>query len=81
MKNVLIINGHQRYDEVAKGNLTKMYINSASEFFEKNGFNVKHSVVESDYDVKEEVEKFVWAIFYFNILFTGWVCLGSQKNI
>jgi len=61
MKNVLIINGHQRYDEVAEGNLTKMYIDSASEFFEKNGFNVKYSVVESDYDVKEEVEKFVWA--------------------
>lgn len=61
MKNVLIINGHQRYDEVAEGNLTKMYINSASEFFEKNGFNVKHSVVESNYDVKDEVEKFVWA--------------------
>ena len=61
MKNILIINGHQRYDEVAEGNLTKMYINSASEFFEKNGFNVKHSVVESNYDVKEEVEKFIWA--------------------
>ena len=61
MKNVLIINGHQRYDEVAEGNLTKRYINSASEFFEKNGFNVKHSVVESDYNIKEEVEKFVWA--------------------
>lgn len=61
MKNVLIINGHQRYEHVAEGNLTKMYINSASEFFEKNGFNVKHSVVESNYDAKEEVEKFVWA--------------------
>lgn len=61
MKNVLIINGHQRYDNVAEGNLTRMYIDSASEFFEKNGFNVRHSVVESDYDVKEEVQKFVWA--------------------
>ncbi len=61
MKNVLIINGHQKYDQIAEGNLTKMYINTASEFFKKNNFNVKHSVVESDYDVKEEVEKFVWA--------------------
>ena len=61
MKNVLIINGHQRYDEVAEGNLTRMYIDSASEFFDKNNFNIKHSVVESDYDAKEEVEKFVWA--------------------
>lgn len=61
MKNILIINGHQRYAEIAEGNLTQIYINAASEFFNKNGFNVKHSVVESDYDVKEEVEKFVWA--------------------
>ena len=61
MKNVLIINGHQRYDQVAEGNLTQMYINAASEFFEKNNFNLKHSVVESEYDVKEEVEKLVWA--------------------
>ncbi|MFT7004813.1 MAG: modulator of drug activity B [Sulfurimonas sp.] len=61
MKNVLIINGHQKYDNVAEGNLTSMYIESAYDFFKKNGLNVKHSVVESDYDVKEEVEKFVWA--------------------
>ena len=61
MKNILIINGHQRYDQVAEGNLTKNYIESASKFFEKNGFNLKHSIVESDYDIKEEVAKFVWA--------------------
>ena len=61
MKNILIINGHQKYDEVAEGNLTRSYINSASEFFKKNNFKLKHSVVESDYNIKEEVEKFVWA--------------------
>ncbi len=61
MKNVLIINGHQRYDEVAEGNLTKMYVDAASEFFKKSGLDLRYSVVESDYDVKKEVEKFVWA--------------------
>ncbi len=74
MKNVLIINGHQRYDEVAEGNLTRMYINSASEFLEKKGFSVKHSVVESDYDAKEEVEKFVWAdyiLFQYPVYWMG----------
>lgn len=78
MKNVLIINGHQKYDEVAEGNLTNLYINSASEFFEKNAFNVKHSIVESDYDAKEEVQKFVWAdyiLFQFPVYWMGvpWV--------
>ncbi|WP_294964654.1 NAD(P)H-dependent oxidoreductase [Sulfurimonas sp.] len=74
MKNVLIINGHQKYDEVAEGNLTNLYINSASEFFEKNAFNVKHSIVESDYDAKEEVQKFVWAdyiLFQFPVYWMG----------
>lgn len=61
MKNVLIINGHQRYAQIAEGNLTKLYIDTASEFFTNNGFNVKHSVVESDYEIKEELEKFGWA--------------------
>ncbi|OIP55428.1 MAG: flavodoxin [Helicobacteraceae bacterium CG2_30_36_10] len=74
MKNVLIINGHQRYQQIAEGNLTKLYIDSANEFFLKNGFNVKHSVVESDYDVKEEVEKFGWAdyiLFQYPIYWMG----------
>ena len=74
MKNVLIINGHQRYEGIAEGNLTKLYIDAASEFCEKNGFSVKHSVVESDYDVKEEVDKFAWAdyiLFQYPVYWMG----------
>lgn len=63
MKNVLIINGHQRYDNVAEGKLTQTYIDTANQFFKEHGFNVKNSVVESAYDVKAEVEKFAWADF------------------
>jgi modulator of drug activity B len=63
MKNVLIINGHQKYDQVAEGALTKLYIDRADEVLTKNGFNVKRSVVESAYDIQEEVEKFAWADF------------------
>lgn len=33
MKKVLIINGHQYYDVVAKGELTKNFIDKATEFF------------------------------------------------
>ena len=61
MKNVLIINGHQKYPVVAEGKLTQFYIDTATEFFHKVGYAIKHSEVESDYDVKEEVEKFAWA--------------------
>lgn len=61
MKNVLIINGHQYYEHVAEGKLTQFYIDTATEFFHKEGYAVKHSVVESDYSIKEEVEKFAWA--------------------
>jgi len=61
MKNVLIINGHQRYPAIAEGNLTRFYIEQATEFFQSNGFSVQHSVVESDYSIQGEVDKFAWA--------------------
>lgn len=61
MKNVLIINGHQKYAQVAEGNLTNHYIKTADEFLTKNGFTVKHCTVESDYDIKEEADKLKWA--------------------
>jgi len=61
MKNVLIINGHQRYENIAEGNLTKDYINKAEEFLNNNNFSIKHSIVESDYNIQEEIEKFAWA--------------------
>jgi len=61
MKNVLIINGHQRYENIAEGNLTRAYIDRAESFLTANGFAVQHSVVESDYSIEEEVAKFDWA--------------------
>jgi NADPH dehydrogenase (quinone) len=81
MKNVLIINGHQHYDQVAEGNLTQAYINRAKEFLTGNGFTVKHSVVESNYDKAEEVEKFVWAdyiIFQYPVYWMGIPALAKK---
>lgn len=63
MKKVLIINGHQYYDVVAKGELTKNFIDKATEFFLKNGFEVKHTNIEKGYSIEEECEKFEWADF------------------
>ena len=65
MKNVLIINGHQRYDQIAEGKLTKLFIETANDFLIENGFNVKHSIIESNYDVKDELEKLAWADYIF----------------
>lgn len=61
MKNVLIINGHQRYEGIAEGKLTGHYINSANEYFINNGFEVKNTHIDKGYDIKEEVAKFDWA--------------------
>jgi len=61
MKKVLIINGHQYYDEVATGKLTQKYINNAQKVLEENNFEVKHTHIEKGYSVEEECEKFEWA--------------------
>ena len=60
-KKVLILNGHQYYDVVARGELTQAYINKANDFFLKNGFEVKHTNIEKGYTIEEECEKFEWA--------------------
>lgn len=61
MKKILIINGHQYYDVVALGELTKNYIDKADNFFESNKFEVKHTHIEKGYSIEEECEKFEWA--------------------
>ena len=74
MKNVLIINGHQKYDQIAEGKLTQLFIDSANNFFKSNGFSVKNTKVESSYDIKEEVEKFAWAdyiLFQYPVYWMG----------
>jgi modulator of drug activity B len=74
MKNVLIINGHQRYDQIAEGKLTKLFIDTANEFFSTSGLNVKHSVIESDYVISDELEKLSWAdyiLFQYPVFWMG----------
>jgi len=74
MKNVLIINGHQRYDQIAEGKLTKLFIDTASDFLTQNGFSVKHSIVESNYAVSDELEKLAWAdyiLFQYPVYWMG----------
>ena len=61
MKKVLILNGHKYYKDVSEGNLTKNFVDKATEFFSKNNFEVKYTHIEKGYDVEEECQKFEWA--------------------
>lgn len=74
MKKVLLINGHQYYDNVATGNLTQKYIQKAQAFFNEKGFEVKHTHIEKGYSIEEECEKFQWAdyvILQFPVFWMG----------
>jgi modulator of drug activity B len=86
MKNVLIINGHQKYPVVAEGNLTRTYIDTATHYFQENGFTVKNSVIESAYDIKDELEKFAWAdyiLFQYPVYWMGvpWITKKYMDEI
>lgn len=61
MKNILIINGHQKYEGIAEGNLTHTIIQSASEYLTNNGFTIKQTNIDEGYEIAEEVEKLSWA--------------------
>lgn len=64
MKNVFIINGHQKYP-FAQGTLNASLAEMAKNHFESLGYNVKETTMENDYNVSEEIEKFKWADLVF----------------
>ena len=83
MKNILIINAHQKYEGIAEGHLTQVFINKANEFCKDSGFSVKNTHIDLGYDIKEELEKLEWAdyvLFQFPVYWMGlpWV---SKKYI
>nr|WP_299339210.1 NAD(P)H-dependent oxidoreductase [Allomuricauda sp.] len=60
MKNIFIINGHQKYP-FSEGKLNASLTAKAEKFFDKQGFQVKKTTMDDTYDVAEEIEKFKWA--------------------
>ncbi|WP_044208777.1 NAD(P)H-dependent oxidoreductase [Flammeovirga sp. OC4] len=60
MKKILIINGHQYYP-FAEGKLNNTLIQKASSWLEEADFEIKYTSSEKEYDVEEEMEKFLWA--------------------
>lgn len=74
MKKVLIINGHQHYDNVAEGKLTNIFIDKAKEFLSSNDCEIKQTNIDKGYKVEEEVEKLSWAdyiIFQYPVYWMG----------
>lgn len=65
MKNVLLLNLHQKYDGFANGNLTRDILAAARSFFLERGDNVRETTIQTGYDVAEELEKFRWADLFF----------------
>ena len=60
MKKVFIINGHQYYP-FAEGRLNKTLVDKASNLLEDANFEIKTTATQEDYNVEEELEKFLWA--------------------
>lgn len=60
MKNIFIINGHQKYP-FSEGRLNESLTEKAENYFKSNGYIIKKTTMEDNYDVNEEIEKFKWA--------------------
>ncbi|WP_226659173.1 NAD(P)H-dependent oxidoreductase [Guptibacillus hwajinpoensis] len=59
MKNILVINGHE-YWSFAPGRLNQTLFDEIINNL-KDSYNIKTTVVQDGYDVKEEQDKFMWA--------------------
>lgn len=61
MKNVLIINAHQRYEGISTGRLNSSVVEQLKQEMEKRGSEVRLTHIEQGYDIDEEVQKHLWA--------------------
>ena len=59
--NVLLINGHQRWEGFAEGRLNQTIIDETQKQLTNAGHEVKTTIVESGYDIAEELDKYKWA--------------------
>ena len=64
MKNIFIINGHQKYP-FSEGRLNASFVEKARQYFEEKDFIIKQTSMEDNYDVNEEIEKFKWSDLVF----------------
>jgi NADPH dehydrogenase (quinone) len=59
--NVLLINGHQRWEGFAEGKLNQTIIDETQKQLENTGYEAKTTIVESGYEIAEELDKYKWA--------------------
>jgi modulator of drug activity B len=65
MKNVLLLNLHQKYEGFANGELTQLLLDEVQKHLVQKGFDIKKTHAENGYSVDEELEKFHWADLFF----------------
>jgi len=78
MKNILIINAHQFYENFSEGKLNSTMVDIAKNEFLEKDYQVKTTIIDEGYDIKEEVEKHLWAdiiitqspVYWFNTPWT-----------
>mgnify|MGYP002725730083 CR=1 FL=1 len=58
---VLLINGHQRWEGFAEGRLNQTIIDETQKQLTNTGYEVKTTIVESGYEIAEELDKYIWA--------------------
>ncbi|WP_407533577.1 hypothetical protein [Acinetobacter baumannii] len=51
MKNALIINAHQRWENFAEGKLNQSFASVAEDRLTMLGYNVQTTVIDEEYDV------------------------------
>ena len=61
MRNILLVNGHQRYEGFAEGKLNQTLTETASDVLSNLGYEVKTTIVDSGYNIEEEHDKYAWA--------------------
>lgn len=78
MKELFILQAHQKYEGISEGRLNETLAHLTKQFFSNQSWNIQETIIANGYDVKNEVKKHLKAdliiihtpIFWFN---TPWI--------
>lgn len=60
MKKILLLNGGKQFAH-SDGRLNETLHDAALAYLDRAGFDVKQTFIDGGYDIKEEVQKYLWA--------------------
>ncbi|OQY11681.1 MAG: hypothetical protein B6I31_04460 [Desulfobacteraceae bacterium 4572_19] len=81
MKKILIINGHEKFPNLAEGKFNRTFSDLALEHAKNQSMEVQSTYVDEPFDIEQELQKLVWADLVILQTPVYWFCVPGKLKM